>query len=128
MSASKAQAYQFIEYIKAFVLEVCGIELTGDPIVINGPVKQATVYYLGTNALTAQGRHGDVIMDEFFGFVIFTVQKVPARWHRRKCIKKFICLRHPVFCMKPINSGQVRIAVESYRLKLMSVKLHSKCQ
>lgn len=66
MSASKAQAYQFIEYIKAFVLEVCGIELTGDPIVINGPVKQATVYYLGTNALTAQGRHGDVIMDEFF--------------------------------------------------------------
>jgi uncharacterized protein YjcR len=65
MSASKAQAYQFIEYIKAFVLEVCGIELTGDPIVINGPVKQATVYYLGTNALT-QGRHGDVIMDEFF--------------------------------------------------------------
>lgn len=66
MSASKAQAYQFIEYIKAFVLEVCGIELTGDPIVINGPNGQATVYYLGTNALTAQGRHGDVIMDEFF--------------------------------------------------------------
>lgn len=66
MSASKAQAYQFIEYVKAFALEICGIDLTGDPIVINGPVKQATIYYLGTNALTAQGRHGDVIMDEFF--------------------------------------------------------------
>lgn len=66
MSASKAQAYQFIEYIKAFVLEVIGLDLTGDPIVINGPNGQATVYYLGTNALTAQGRHGDVIMDEFF--------------------------------------------------------------
>ncbi|WP_445115032.1 terminase large subunit domain-containing protein [Acinetobacter sp. WZC-1] len=66
MSASRAQAYQFIEYIKVFVLEICGFELTGDPIVINGPVKQATVYHLGTNALTAQGRHGDVIMDEFF--------------------------------------------------------------
>jgi hypothetical protein len=66
MSASKAQAYQFIEYIKAFVLDVIGLDLTGDPIVINGPNGQATVYYLGTNALTAQGRHGDVIMDEFF--------------------------------------------------------------
>lgn len=66
MSASKAQAYQFIEYIKAFALEHIEIELTGDPIVINGPAGQATIYYLGTNALTAQGRHGDVIMDEFF--------------------------------------------------------------
>lgn len=66
MSASRAQAYQFIEYIKAFCLEVVGIELTGDPIVVNGPNGQATLYYLGTNALTAQGRHGDVIMDEFF--------------------------------------------------------------
>ncbi len=66
MSASKAQAYQFIEYIKAFVLDVIGLDLTGDPIVINGPNGQATVYYLGTNALTAQGRHGDVIMDELF--------------------------------------------------------------
>lgn len=66
MSASRAQAYQFIEYIKAFCLEVAGIELTGDPIVVNGPNGQATLYYLGTNALTAQGRHGDVIMDEFF--------------------------------------------------------------
>ena len=66
MSASKAQAYQFIEYIKAFCLEVIGLDLTGDPIVVNGPSGQASLYYLGTNALTAQGRHGDVIMDEFF--------------------------------------------------------------
>jgi uncharacterized protein YjcR len=66
MSASKAQAHQFIEYIKAFTLEHLELELTGDPIVINGPNGQATIYYLGTNALTAQGRHGDVIMDEFF--------------------------------------------------------------
>lgn len=66
MSASKAQAFQFIEYIKAFSLEILGVELTGDPIVINGPNGQASLYYLGTNALTAQGRHGDVIMDEFF--------------------------------------------------------------
>lgn len=102
MFASKAQAYQFIEYIKAFVLEVCGIELTGDPIVINGPNGQATVYYLGTNALTAQGRHGDVIMDEFFWIRNFLkFKKWPVLWLRKKFTSKFICRHRPVFCMKP---------------------------
>lgn len=66
MSASKAQAYQFIEYIKAFVLKHVELELKGDPLVLNGPAGQVTLYYLGTNALTAQGRHGDTLMDEFF--------------------------------------------------------------
>lgn len=66
MSASKAQAYQFIEYIKELALQEIEVELKGDPIVLNGPTGQSTIYYLGTNALTAQGRHGDTIMDEFF--------------------------------------------------------------
>jgi len=79
MSASKAQAYQFIEYIKAFALEVLGIELTGDPLVLNGPNGQVTLYYLGTNAKTAQGRHGDVIMDEFMWIQSFaTFRKVAS--------------------------------------------------
>lgn len=78
MSASKAQAHQFIEYIKAFTLEHLELELTGDPIVINGPNGQATIYYLGTNALTAQGRHGDVIMDEFFWIRKFALFKKVA--------------------------------------------------
>ncbi len=79
MSASKAQAYQFIEYIKAFALEVIGIELTGDPLVLNGPNGQVTLYYLGTNAKTAQGRHGDTIMDEFMWIASFaTFRKVAS--------------------------------------------------
>lgn len=73
LSASKAQAYQFIEYIKAFVLETIELELTGDPIVINGPSGQATIYYMGTNHKTAQGRHGDVVMDEFMWINKFEV-------------------------------------------------------
>jgi len=125
MSASKAQAYQFIEYIKAFVLDVIGLDLTGDPIVINGPNGQATVYYLGTNALTAQGRHGDVIMDEFFWIRKFLqFKKVASAMAHKRCISKFICLRHPVFCMKPIPFGRVKTANENYRLRLMSVKPH----
>lgn len=67
LSASKAQAYQFIEYIKSFVFEVLGKQLKGDPITITFEDNTSVnLYYMGTNALTAQGRHGDVIMDEFF--------------------------------------------------------------
>lgn len=67
LSASRAQAYQFIEYIKSFVFEVLGRQIGGDPIVISfDDNTTVNFYYMGTNALTAQGRHGDVIMDEFF--------------------------------------------------------------
>lgn len=89
MSASRAQAFQFIEYIKAFCLEVIGVELTGDPIVVNGPNGQASLYYLGTNALTAQGRHGDVIMDEFFWIRSFLkFKKVASAMASQKMYKQ----------------------------------------
>lgn len=67
LSASKAQAFQFISYIKSFVFETLGKQIGGDPIVINFEDNTSVeFYYMGTNALTAQGRHGDVVMDEFF--------------------------------------------------------------
>ncbi|QIL44662.1 terminase [Acidovorax sp. HDW3] len=63
LSASKAQAHIFKQYIAAFVHEVTGVELKGDPIVLpNG----ATLYFLGSNARTAQGYHGNFYFDEFF--------------------------------------------------------------
>ena len=63
LSASKAQAHIFKHYIKAFASEVCGVELTGDPIVLpNG----AELVFLGTNYRTAQGHHGNFYFDEFF--------------------------------------------------------------
>lgn len=63
LSASKSQAYLFRSYIQAFTREVVGVELTGDPIVLpNG----AELYFLGTNARTAQGYHGNFYFDEFF--------------------------------------------------------------
>lgn len=67
LSASKAQAYQFISYIKSFIFEVLGKQVGGEPIVLTFEDNtQVELYYMGTNALTAQGRHGDVVMDEFF--------------------------------------------------------------
>ncbi|WP_082493225.1 terminase large subunit domain-containing protein [Acidovorax sp. Leaf160] len=63
LSASKAQAHIFKQYICAFVHEVTGVELKGDPIILaNG----ATLYFLGSNARTAQGYHGNFYFDEFF--------------------------------------------------------------
>jgi uncharacterized protein YjcR len=63
LSASKAQAHIFKQYIRQFALEACGVDLKGDPIVLpNG----AHLYFLGMNARTAQGYHGNFYFDEFF--------------------------------------------------------------
>lgn len=62
LSASKAQAHVFREYIVQFVKDVTGVELKGTPIKLwNG----ATLYFLGTNSKTAQSYHGHVYLDEY---------------------------------------------------------------
>ncbi len=62
LSASKAQAHVFREYIIQFVKDVTGVLLKGDPITLwNG----ATLYFLGTNSKTAQSYHGHVYLDEY---------------------------------------------------------------
>ncbi len=63
LSASKAQAHVFKQYIVQFARETADVELKGDPIVLpNG----AHLYFLGTNARTAQGYHGNFYFDEVF--------------------------------------------------------------
>lgn len=63
LSASKSQAHIFLGYMRSFVREVLDRDLTGDPVVLaNG----AELYFLGTNARTAQGYHGNFYFDEFF--------------------------------------------------------------
>lgn len=69
LSASKAQAHVFKQYIIQFAREYGEVELSGDPIVLaNG----AHLYFLGTNARTAQSYHGNVYMDEYFWINRFT--------------------------------------------------------
>jgi uncharacterized protein YjcR len=63
LSASKAQAHIFKGYIQAFAGEACDVELTGDPIILSNG---ASLTFLGTNAKTAQGHHGNFYFDEFF--------------------------------------------------------------
>ncbi|MFJ2986615.1 terminase ATPase subunit family protein [Collimonas sp. NPDC087041] len=69
LSASKAQAHVFKQYIVQFAKKAAGVELSGDPIVLpNG----AHLYFLGTSARTAQGYHGNFYFDEFFWTHNFT--------------------------------------------------------
>lgn len=65
LSASKAQAHVFKNYIKQFCESACGVELTGDPIIINNQEK-TEIMFLGTNYRTAQSYHGNFYFDEFF--------------------------------------------------------------
>jgi len=63
LSASKAQAHIFRNYIVQFVKDVTDVDLKGDPIVLDNG---AELHFLGTNSKTAQGYHGDVYLDEYF--------------------------------------------------------------
>ena len=63
LSASRAQAYQFKQYI----LNLCkmvDVELKGGDVISlhNG----AELHFLGTNSRTAQGRNGNLYVDEYF--------------------------------------------------------------
>lgn len=63
LSASKAQAHVFRQYITEFAKNSADIELRGDPIKLKN---DATLYFLGTNARTAQSYHGNLYFDEYF--------------------------------------------------------------
>lgn len=64
LSASRSQAFVFRYYIQQFIKNVVGVELKGgnEIVLANG----AIIYFLGTNARTAQSYHGNLYFDEFF--------------------------------------------------------------
>ncbi|MCI3205817.1 MULTISPECIES: terminase ATPase subunit family protein [Pandoraea] len=64
LSASKAQAHVFQQYIKQFAKDAADVELTGSPMHL--PHSGANLYFLGTNARTAQSYHGNLYFDEYF--------------------------------------------------------------
>lgn len=64
LSASKAQAHIFRDYMVAFVYAITGVELKGsDKIVLSNG---AVLKFHSTNSSTSQGSTGDVIVDEYF--------------------------------------------------------------
>ncbi|WP_267382624.1 terminase family protein [Sphingomonas sp. GC_Shp_6] len=93
LSASKAQAHIFRGYIIQFAARV-GVKLQGDPIVLTADTipdgePAAELIFLGTNARTAQGYHGNFYFDEFFwtyGFEelnkVASAMAMHKRWRR----------------------------------------------
>lgn len=75
LSASKAQAHVFRQYIIEFAREV-DVDLKGDPMTLSNG---ACLYFLGTNARTAQSYHGNLYLDEYFWIPKFQeLQKVAS--------------------------------------------------
>lgn len=91
LSASKRQVLIFKRYIVAWVRKVTGVELKGDPIMLdmgegNEPIG---LYFLSTNAQTAQGEHGDFYFDEFFWVHGFAeLKKVASAMATHKIYKR----------------------------------------
>lgn len=93
LSASKNQAHIFRGYIIQFAARV-GVKLQGDPIVVTAETMPegepaAELIFLGTNARTAQGYHGNFYFDEFFwtyGFEelnkVASAMAMHKRWRR----------------------------------------------
>ncbi len=131
LSASKAQAHVFKQYIIQFAKDE-GVELKGDPIVLpNG----AHLYFLGTNARTAQSYHGNIYMDEYFwihGFLEF--RKVASgmamhkKW-RQTYISTPSSLSHPAYAFwsgANFNRGKAkadRVEIDLSHANLASGKL-----
>lgn len=63
LSASKAQAHVFKQYVQQFAKDAAEIEMKGDPIILPN---DAQLHFLGTNSRTAQSYHGNLYIDEYF--------------------------------------------------------------
>lgn len=91
MSASKRQALVFKRYIVAWVKKVTGVELKGDPIMLDmgDGAEPVGLYFLSTNASTAQSEHGDFYLDEFFWIGGFAeLKKVASAMATHKIYKR----------------------------------------
>jgi uncharacterized protein YjcR len=92
LSASKAQAHEAKRAMIDFARSAAEVELKGDPIVLPAractqrPDEDPSLYFLGTNVLTAQGYGGNFIFDEYFWVHKFGVLRKVASGmalHRR---------------------------------------------
>ncbi|OHC96379.1 MAG: hypothetical protein A2792_00050 [Sphingomonadales bacterium RIFCSPHIGHO2_01_FULL_65_20] len=91
LSASKRQVLIFRRYITAWVKKVTGVDLKGDPIMLDMGEGEEPVglYFLSTNAQTAQGEHGDFYFDEFFWVSGFAeLKKVASAMATHKIYKR----------------------------------------
>lgn len=91
LSASKRQVLVFRRYITAWVKKVTGVDLKGDPILLDmgDGAEPVGLYFFSTNAQTAQSEHGDLYFDEFFWVSGFAeLKKVASAMATHKIYKR----------------------------------------
>ncbi|GFM34217.1 terminase large subunit domain-containing protein [Desulfovibrio subterraneus] len=66
LSATRAQAEVFRDYIIQIAQQKFDLELKGNPITLHTAHGPATLRFLSNNSKSAQGYHGHVYIDEFF--------------------------------------------------------------
>jgi len=91
LSASKRQVLVFRRYIVAWVKKVTGVDLKGDPIMLDmgDGSEPIGLYFFSTNASTAQSEHGDLYFDEFFWVHGFSeLKKVASAMATHKIYKR----------------------------------------
>ncbi len=104
LSATRAQANVFRNYIIQSAAEDFGITLTGNPIVLKtAPGKLAELHFLSNNSKSAQSYHGHVHIDEFFWiskfpelFKLATGMASHAKW-RRSLLSTPSIISHPAY-------------------------------
>src|SRR3546814_11459488 len=90
LSASKRQALIIRRYITAWVKKVTGVDLAGDPIMLDlGEGSEPVgLYFLSTYANTSQGEHGAVSFDASFWVHGFAELRKVARSEAKTKNKK----------------------------------------
>jgi uncharacterized protein YjcR len=117
LSASQRQANKFRREIVGWVKRVTGVELKGNPIMLDltgltedGPALDSVgLYPLSTNSNTAQGESGDFYFDEFFWVHGFAqLRKVAAAMATHTIYKRTYFSTPRPRPTRPMRSGRAR--------------------
>ncbi|WP_084516370.1 terminase large subunit domain-containing protein [Desulfovibrio cuneatus] len=106
LSATKAQAQIFRQYIIQLAGEAFDITLSGNPMVLHtgkGATGKAELHFLSTSSRSAQGYHGHVYIDEFFWIPKFkalydvaSAMSAHKKW-RRTLFSTPSCITHQAY-------------------------------
>jgi hypothetical protein len=111
LSASKAQAHQFRSYIVDFAKEVADVELKGEVIKLPNA---AELMFLGTNSRTAQGRHGNLYLDEYFWIPRYKeLRKLASGMASQKQYRMTYFSTPSAMSTRPIRCGRASISTRA---------------
>lgn len=103
LSATRAQANVFRDYIVEFAAAELGVTLTGNPIKLKTANGFSNLYFLSNNSKSAQSYHGHVTIDEIFWiakfmelFELATAMASHAKW-RRTLLSTPSIITHPAY-------------------------------